>query len=259
MKEEKLLRIHRIYSIVLSIVITIAGICFMVACGCIYFSGGEREQIYTLDIISQAFDTIAIPVYLCLTMVILSFVLEILSPLQFKKGMPGKPYAWILKRLQIVKDFSALEPELQSSILTLRGTRKRFITIRSILLTVGSLAFLFYALNGAHFDSTDINGSMIKAMVILCACLLIPFAFSIATSYHCRKSMQQEIELLKKAPSSGNELDTSNSVIDSKMHVIQTVLLIVALGFLFSGLLTGGTADVLTKAINICTECIGLG
>ena len=71
--------------------------------------------------------------------------------------------------------------------------------------------------------------------------------------------MQQEIELLKKAPSSGNELDTSNSVIDSKMHVIQTVLLIVGLGFLISGLLTGGTADVLTKAINICTECIGLG
>ena len=32
-----------------------------------------------------------------------------------------------------------------------------------------------------------------------------------------------------------------------------------AIGFIIAGVLNGGMEDVLNKAINICTECIGLG
>lgn len=259
MQEERLLRIHRIYSIVLSVVIAVAGICFMIACGCIYYSGGKREQIYTLDIISQAFDYIAIPVYLCLAMVIISFIVEIFAPLQFKKGKPDKPYAWILERLYATKDWENCEPEVHASLTALQTTRKRFIIIRSILLTAGSVAFLVYALNGTHFDSTDINGSMIKAVIILCICMMIPFVFSIITSYQRRKSMQLEIELLKTLPATGHKEDTTITDTDRKQQIVQWTLLVIGLGFMIFGLMTGGTADVLTKAINICTECIGLG
>ena len=37
------------------------------------------------------------------------------------------------------------------------------------------------------------------------------------------------------------------------------ILLFAGVGILVYGFFTGGTLDVLTKAINICTECIGLG
>ncbi|MBR4862977.1 MAG: thioredoxin [Oscillospiraceae bacterium] len=36
-------------------------------------------------------------------------------------------------------------------------------------------------------------------------------------------------------------------------------LLVVAVSILVYGYFAGGTNDVLTKAINICTECVGLG
>ncbi|MBR6784589.1 MAG: thioredoxin [Clostridia bacterium] len=36
-------------------------------------------------------------------------------------------------------------------------------------------------------------------------------------------------------------------------------VLLIALVLLIYGYILGGTADVLTKAVNICTECIGLG
>ncbi|MBO5868321.1 MAG: thioredoxin [Oscillospiraceae bacterium] len=36
-------------------------------------------------------------------------------------------------------------------------------------------------------------------------------------------------------------------------------LLGVAVFLFVFGLFTGGTQDVLTKAVNICTECVGLG
>ncbi len=41
--------------------------------------------------------------------------------------------------------------------------------------------------------------------------------------------------------------------------VVRSVLLVVALVFILLGVINGGLRDVLVKAINICTECIGLG
>ena len=41
--------------------------------------------------------------------------------------------------------------------------------------------------------------------------------------------------------------------------ILRLALLAVCIGFLLYGFFSGGTQDVLTKAVNICTECVGLG
>ncbi len=46
---------------------------------------------------------------------------------------------------------------------------------------------------------------------------------------------------------------------ERKQKIIRWCLLALALVIAATGALTGGTRDVLTKAINICSECIGLG
>ncbi|MBQ7088389.1 MAG: thioredoxin [Clostridia bacterium] len=43
------------------------------------------------------------------------------------------------------------------------------------------------------------------------------------------------------------------------MPYVQSAILIVGVALVVVGLLENGAAAVLTKAINICTECIGLG
>ena len=45
----------------------------------------------------------------------------------------------------------------------------------------------------------------------------------------------------------------------SSLLWLRLALLSVGIFLLVYGFMTGGTADVLTKAINICTECVGLG
>ena len=40
---------------------------------------------------------------------------------------------------------------------------------------------------------------------------------------------------------------------------VRGVILGVAIVCVVLGFCTGGTQDVLTKAVNICTECVGLG
>lgn len=44
-----------------------------------------------------------------------------------------------------------------------------------------------------------------------------------------------------------------------KKNCIRAIVLCAAAAFLALGILNGGARDVLFKAINICTECIGLG
>lgn len=43
------------------------------------------------------------------------------------------------------------------------------------------------------------------------------------------------------------------------VNMIRTVVIIAAVILIIAGILNGGALDVLVKAINICTECVGLG
>ena len=44
-----------------------------------------------------------------------------------------------------------------------------------------------------------------------------------------------------------------------RKSLIQAVLLVVAAALIVAGILNGSARDMLIKAINICTECVGLG
>ncbi|MBQ8769226.1 MAG: thioredoxin [Oscillospiraceae bacterium] len=46
---------------------------------------------------------------------------------------------------------------------------------------------------------------------------------------------------------------------DRKLLYIRLAVLGLALGVIVGGFVAGGTADVLAKAVAICTECVGLG
>lgn len=149
MTNEAKIRVLRIYSILLGIVIVIAGLCLMAGCLSIYNSG---DQPYSREIVAEVFSKIAIPIYLCLIMVILGFVLSLLlSP---EKKTP------VAKKARVDKD-------------------------------------------------TEIS----------------------------------EADLAKR----------------KKLNISRYVLLAISVCFIVYGLATGGVADVIAKAINICTECIGLG
>ena len=70
-------RIHRIYSILLSIIIIIAGICLIISCIDIYNSG---KQPFSREAVANAFSKINIPIYLCIFMSFLGFILDLFIP-----------------------------------------------------------------------------------------------------------------------------------------------------------------------------------
>lgn len=250
-------RIHRIYSILLSLIIIIAGICLIVSCIQIYNSG---KQPFSREAVANAFSKIAIPIYICIFMTILGFVLDIFIPNKSDKIKNIVTKDMTLENLQNKKDLSQCNIDVVSAITIERKRRRFHSTARMVVIFISSVVFLIYATNSDNFHQSNINGSMIKAMCILIPCMLISFIYSLFTVIINEKSMTTEIELLKKVPAKETTAnDECKCSCDKKLAIIRFAFLLIGMGILIYGLATGGTRDVLTKAVNICTECIGLG
>lgn len=245
---------RRIYGIALSCVIILAGVCLMTACVGIYLSG---EDPFSREAVAAAFSPIAFPVYLCLVMVPVGFLLNRLFPAPAQKAAPLKQNTVTLKRLQSRVDLEHCDEALLRQIRSEQSRRQRLSLVRALVLAVSALVFLSYALNSSHFHSSDINGSMIRATAVLMPCLAVSLAICIWVYYAGQTSMLREIEALKQCPKlTGPAPEPAESASGQQ---VKYVLLLAGAALLVFGFLTGGTADVLTKAVNICTECIGLG
>ena len=102
---------------------------------------------------------------------------------------------------------------------------------------------------------------MIQAMSIIVPVLFAAFAVSLGVNILNEKSMVKEIELMKQAPAKASSDAPSQETNASAktMNISRSVIIAVAVVCIVYGFVNGGTIDVLAKAINICTECIGLG
>lgn len=247
-------KLLKIYGIILSCVIILAGVCLMVACVNIYRSGDEP---FSRDAVAAAFYPISIPVYLCLAMVLAGFALKLLFPAAAGKPKTLKQSSATLNRLQSRADLDACHDGLKAEILTEHRCRKNQKRICALVLAACALVFLVYALDGSHFHTSEINTSMIRAMYVLLPCLAVSFATCVWFVHVRKSSLLKEIELLKQCPKkAAPEAETRKPDHTKK---VKFALLFAAAALALFGFFSGGTADVLTKAVNICTECIGLG
>lgn len=254
-------RIHTYYGIILAIALIISGLCLINACVGIYRLGAHP---FSREAVAIAFDGIDVPVYISLALILGGIILDIAMPLEKEKKPVEKQYGVILERLHRKLDMAQVDPAVRHNILQQQNSRKIHSTITLVLLAACSIAFLFYGANGRNFHQSEINSSMVQAMKYFIPCLVIPFGYGIFTAYHAKYSMQKEIELVKQAIAAGcqtpqNKPDLPVQAKRSAMPIIKSVIAVTAVALLLFGLFNGGAKDVLTKAVNICTECVGLG
>lgn len=249
-------RLRPALRIILSISIIFAGICLMTACLGIYRSGGD--QPFSRESVAAAFGPIAIPCWISVGLIVLSFLLELVLPSPADKKKPGRQTAMVLEKLQEKVDLSRCGEELKNAVTAQRSARRRFRLIGWVLLAVCGIVFFSYGANPHNFHQSKINASMIAAMYRFVPCCLVPYVYGIWAAYASRRSMEEEISLLKTAPAE-SKIAVPAKADNKKLTVLRNALLLLGIGILVFGYFTGGTADVLTKAVNICTECVGLG
>lgn len=254
MEKKTVLLLRRIFGIILSLSIIFAGVCLIAACLSIYYSG---DKPYSPQSVSEAFAKISVPVFLCIILTVIGFIIDFILPVTQNKKRAVKINEMNRAALLEKKNLKEAEPEILTYILKERNNRSLHTLIRTLLTVVCGAAFLVYALNPVNFHSSEINASMISAMQVLIPCAIIPFGYSVFTAFLFDRSYAREIELLKKLPKSESTEKKADK--DSLKTIVKIAIVVIGLALMIYGLIEGGTADVLTKAMNICTECIGLG
>ena len=244
-------RIRLIYGIFLCVTIILAGICLMACCTHLYVTG---DHTYTPEKVAAYFSLIAIPIYLCLAAILGGFLLNLLLPADGKKKAGLPPAYMTLARVK--RKTLAAGPVLTADLEKeeKRRSMRRLLTV-GLLIAAFTVIFL-YGLTPAHFTES-INASVIRGFLVMAVCLVLPFGTAIFTVYSNNASMQKEAELRKQA-----NMDIpvpTKTYTQLSFMVARMAILVIALALLVLGLMGNGTKDVLTKAINICTECIGLG
>lgn len=266
-------RLHLIYGAALSVLLVITGILFAVSCYNVYKSG---YQPFTRESIGAAFRKISVPVYVTLVGVVGGIVLNVVLPPESKKLKGVRSQAVILQSLARKVNYSALDSDLMGAIEKERRLRRGLTLANVILLVLEATLPLIYLLNPNNFPakSGEYNSEILHGMLFYTVCLLPLFVYEIVYVIVTDRSRRREIGYLGDAVKSygtacsepcecGCVFSRISSFLKKNAKEITLGARIALIGcavlFIVLGIVNGGMADVLIKAINICTECIGLG
>ena len=263
--------VRRIYFALITVALIVVAVLLMVQCVAIYRLG---DTPFTRESVATHFAPIAVPVYVCIGLVAAGIALSPLLPAA-PDSKPDRD-AVTLRRLQEKANLPDSSDELTRQVCAQRRLRNLHHSVTLILLAIGTAVFLWYSLDLSRFTVEDINGSMIRAMLLLAPCMGVPAIYAVIAAIITRRSVRKEIDLIHAAlrdaltaQNNGVQKDThfkektfaarEKSDSEAWLPYLQGALLVIGVALVVVGLLENGAAAVLTKAINICTECIGLG
>lgn len=123
-----------------------------------------------------------------------------------------------------------------------------------------------YLVNPANFTSRELEPVIGRMLWHIAPWTLVGCACAILCECFCGRSLRREIELATRSPeraSFKNAQTDSGASREKRARLAKTAaraaMFALAVALLALGAANGGMRDVLVKAINICTECIGLG
>lgn len=245
----------------LSEAVVAAGIMLAISCFSIYISG---DRPFTTESIADAFSSISVAIYLCIGAVILGGIAWLFLPDEEKKlrAIPDK-------RASIVKTEGKFDIE-KCNIATIESIERAkkyelWLRVSATALCVAlSIPMLIFALSSTSYTE-DYNQSVTALSLYLLPWLAFMLIVGIAYSYLEPLVLDIRLKAAKKAlaeaKAAGNvkEYVKKDCGCKKKAWLVRGIVLVITLALLVMGIAGDGMADVLSKAVNICTECIGLG
>ena len=209
-------------------------------------SGVRIHDIYSTQIVSEHFERIAWVIWLWLAALIAAVIFR--APAVRSKDTISVESRYFLAVSRVDKNAQMLKEERKR-----RGMQ--VICLAVCALCVGFI--LRYLLAPTSFDSRDLEDVVGRLMCNTAPWAVLILATLMAEAVLRERSLLREIALAKTAP----RLEHQKASMKKPMGIAAVRVILAALSILLitAGVFNGGMRDVLVKAVNICTECIGLG
>ncbi len=246
----------KIYSIFLSVIIGITGICFIVSVSHLYFTGEGAP--YSRERVGTYLKAISVPIILSVLGVLAGAVLSVINDVK-EKLHSGKPDPVMAKRA-LAKIFDAsgskavlLERRKQKLIILITAASSIFIFALSLVLAI---LLPEHAIEG-------LNGHVVMSVLIMTPSVVIVLSGIYAALRLYAGSCEAEAALIKSEikadPTKKKAPEARENLTRGWLFSIRGAVLALSVLFIVLGIFNGGMKDVFAKAVAICTECIGLG
>ena len=255
--------VYLVYGILLSLLLVISGILLMISCYNIYQLG---DRPFTPASISEAFSTIQAILYITIGGIAIGALLKVFLPLDEPKFKANISPITTLKRLEDKYDLAACEKEDVATYKKAKNIRLICKITAIVFCLILSLPTLIIALLPASY-TMDYNPSVINLCYLIIPSFIVCALIALAYVYSNDILINTQISSLKALIAEGKVQKSEKNECTAcqrrkeRYHITyaRIIISVVAIVFIILGIFNGGMADVLSKAINICTECIGLG
>lgn len=250
----------RIYLITQAVLCILLVFLLSVSAVTVYREGAARkaehplESIYTRENVAEKASPIAPLFFTAVGFLVAGLVLGIRDE-KANKAVEDSELKRDLIAARVVKPSDAMRKA--------RGEQKRLLVIGWGVFLLCMLPILFYIINPAHFPQDDLEG-MIFGLVLVVLPWTVLGLGALAVCFRMRerciiRETAAAQERLKEEKEAGVRPETKAVPISKSLVALQTALIAIAIGLIVVGVFNGSAQDVLYKAINICTECVGLG
>lgn len=269
-------KVRYLYGVCFSLLTVTVGILFIWQVWSIYRSAPQRP--FAGGSISMHFKQIAIPVWLWVAALVGSILLALIYP-----EKEGRPKAYVNLEIAMARTKKRL-PTDGEYLEQIQKVERECSKARKIIGWIAcggiavALAVALYILMGkvylpilqAEFFA-DHNGMVDRLVQCAVLAVIALTGGSIAAELWERNLKREQkayldilVEAKKagKAPTvaeKGEKAAKEEGKSEKRIKIVRISLAVVAVAFLVFGIYNGGMKDVLLKAINICTQCIGLG
>ncbi len=213
-------------------------------------NGVHLTSVYSREDVVVRLKDLTIPFICCGVLIVLSAVTHTAYALPAAKGNGMT----LENRLRLMK---ARVVALPAAAQKEEAFRRSLWIAAALLMTLCAVPCCIYLFNGSHFTSWDLEMVMGDMLLHVAPWVMAAFIIAIAAAYVSGRSVQRELDALKGAPMGKAEASAEKKT--SRINAVRIALYAAAVLFIVLGVMNGGLRDVLVKAINICTECIGLG
>ena len=250
-------------ALALSLTLAAAAVWYIISCVSIYSNGGAAP--FTREIVAAELKKL-------LPISIIAAVLMIAAGVLSLFTKKPKPTIIRIKSKTLVKitekKLSAEHLSSDYCDLCLRESafRAKVITAIGAISTVIAAVALIIIADPSRYTVADVNTDIAYSTVYAGAATLLIFAgiytASLTSELSYRRVLEAVREELSRQRAEGVTPTPCEEAPLGEGHTVmlaRLIIIAIAVAFIIIGIFNGGMADVLGKAVRICTECIGLG
>lgn len=258
------------FSILLAILTVLVGVVFIGEIADVYFGASEGVSApYNVEALRSHLIAPFVCLFLWVGAIIAAYVVFELYPQPNRRaaGSDDRTLSLLLKRTPQHGSSDAFIAA-KSGMDSMRATRVLVWSVAAAVCVAGAIYVLIYLLDPSHYHPNALHDdamNLVRHVISWVAASLIAcFAAAGVETYAVKRELDFARIAIKTgdrdslpAPRVARPLSKRTKAI--LLWSVRGAVAVIAVAFIVAGVQNGGAESVLIKAINICTECIGLG